>query len=264
MAPDSGRHGAEKVRQDEHERADGKLRPMPDDEFERTRESVGRPRPRRGGQSVRDDGGVRRRAGREPRCTLRELIGVREVRTLGDHARRDELEHPGSRRSLVEPRQPTAEHRHRRPTVADDDDAGRLVGEELARDELVRAACGGETGGRGPVDPGDPVAAPVGARAGDLVAFAAARAAVRAEASPGEPPLRGEGNRADARARHASAVAASASHVGSGRGACARHACQTRSASSSPDNPSMITSAVATIRCMTTSGKRRSMSSATT
>ena len=95
-------------------------------------------------------------------------------------------------RGLSSVRSGDALDRHRRPAVAEHDDARRLVGEALAHDELVGPARGREAGRRRPVHPADVVARAVLARARDVGADAAARAAHAAEGEADHPPSRDE------------------------------------------------------------------------
>src|SRR5581483_1833326 len=81
---------------------------------------------------------------------------------------------------------------HRRTAVAEDDDAGRLVGVALAHDELVLAARGGELRRRCPVHPRDVVAGAVLTGARDVGADAAAHAADAAEGEPDHASPRDE------------------------------------------------------------------------
>ena len=95
-------------------------------------------------------------------------------------------------RGLSSVRSGDALDRHRRPAVDEHDDARRLVGEPLAHDELVAAARGGEPCRGGPVHPADVVAGLVLARARDIGADAAARAAHAAEREADHSPARDE------------------------------------------------------------------------
>src|SRR5205085_9886604 len=78
--------------------------------------------------------------------------------------------------------------RERRATVSEDERAGRLFRVVLADDELVGVTREREAGRGGPVDRVDPVAGPVGPRAGDVGAEAPAGASHRPEREPDHAP----------------------------------------------------------------------------
>ena len=111
---------------------------------------------------------------------------------LGGSARGDQLDRRRGGGLLVEPRCQASVDRHRRSPVLDDRDPRRVVGVELADDELVGSPRCREPGGGRPVDVCALVAGAIAARARDLVAFTAARAAPVAERRAGEPAPRHE------------------------------------------------------------------------
>ena len=86
--------------------------------------------------------GARLRTWRQP-----ERLALREVEVAGEaacstRARPDQVEHGEQRPRLVQRPDVRRGNRHRRPPVAEHDDAGRLVREALSDDELVGAARG--------------------------------------------------------------------------------------------------------------------------
>ena len=106
---------------------------------------------------------------------IAEKAACRE-RRLGDDTGRD-AHRPRACRAT----EATGEERHRRPAVAEHDDARRLLGEVLANDELVGAVCRREPRGGRPVDRVRIVTGPVRTRAGDVGAGAAPNALHPAE-----------------------------------------------------------------------------------
>ena len=122
----------------------------------------------------------------------RRVIEIRHLAERVDGARRDRLGRRAHRRRLVEPGRLRSEEPERRSPVDEDRRPGRFLREVFTDDELVGPAGGREPGGGGPVDPRDVVTGPVGPRADDLVALAAAQAATPAERDADETPARDE------------------------------------------------------------------------
>ena len=177
----------EEVRQQEQERAGGHIASLPDELLEPALDVVARRAERAAVDEVAE---VALSARRPPHLfAVRAQVEIADEAAGGDGAVGDQLrgdvEHP----RLVEPRQRLARRGHRRPAVAEDDDARRLLRVVLAHDELIRPACNRQARGRGPVDHVDVVTRAVRARAGDVGADAAPGASHRREREADHPPV---------------------------------------------------------------------------
>ena len=187
--PDAQVGWHDEVGDDEDEGLRGEIPLVLAEEVEPARDGVGRCGER---TDERSRLGARLRARRPP-----ERLAACEVEVAGQAARgpracADQLERGDESARLVQGAQIRCGNRHRRAVVEEHDDAGRLVGEALADDELVATARGGEARRCGPVHPRDVVARAVLARARDVVADAAPRTAHAAEREPHHPPPRNE------------------------------------------------------------------------
>ena len=163
-------------------------------------------------------------AGGQPAGLRSALLDVGELAPGGSSRTADRGDRRRGGRGLVEPGQRRPVELHPRPPVDDERDERSRVGEELADDELIGPPGGREARRRGPVDPGRPVAWPVGPCARDLVSLPASWAPVLPEPNADEPPARDEGEGTLARGAHGPSGAPPASQCGSGRGTRSRQA----------------------------------------
>jgi len=167
---------------------------------------------------------------REPERSAFALLAARVVEVpdlaaRGERADDDRVRDRGDCSGLGQPRELGRVEGHRRPAVAQDDDARRFLRVLLADDEHVAAARRRQAGGRIPVDLRDGIPRPVLARARHVGARPTPEAALLAERDSRHAPARHERKGPARRLAHPSTARGavrSSSQSGSGRGATAR------------------------------------------